>query len=260
MAPPPNDVMSTRAAARQWTDGRSIGLRNGPNATIGIPPVSRRRHDRPSVLSTVLGPQRWQRSFKRAIDIVGALVGLVVCAIPCVVIALGIKLTSPGPVFFCHTRIGRRGIPFQMIKFRTMRDGTHAEVLASRASREHYMDDDFKLPADDPRITPFGRLLRKLSIDEIPQFLNVLRGDMSLVGIRPLVPAELDLRPRFDRQCYELLRPGLTGAWQVDGRSTITSRKRRELDRSYVTNWSLRRDFLIMLRTPLAVLRIHCTH
>ena len=197
---------------------------------------------------------------KRVVDIVGAIVGVFVCVVPAVLIALVVKVTSRGPVFFRQTRVGLGGVDFEMIKFRTMRQGTHQEVLADRAAHETYVENDFKLPPDDPRITSVGRVLRKLSIDEIPQFINVLRGDMSLVGIRPVERAQLELRTETDQTIYKSMPPGLTGSWQIDGRSSIVPHERLELDRDYVANWSLTGDIKILLRTPFAVMHISRTH
>jgi lipopolysaccharide/colanic/teichoic acid biosynthesis glycosyltransferase len=156
--------------------------------------------------------------------------------------------------------VGEGGVNFEMIKFRTMREGTDDEVVAERQRHEELTDADFKLPPDDPRITPVGRVLRKLSIDEIPQFVNVLRGEMSLVGIRPLVRAELEIRPAADQRSYAAMRPGLTGLWQIDGRSSRVQHERLELDRAYVDNWSNRLDVTILARTVVAVFRVSRTH
>jgi lipopolysaccharide/colanic/teichoic acid biosynthesis glycosyltransferase len=203
-------------------------------------------------------PARWSHSLrtKRAIDVVGAWVGLAALALPSAVIAALIKTTSPGPVLYRQKRVGMHGLEFELIKFRTMLVGTHDEVLRHREQQLEYAENDFKLPADDPRITRVGRVLRKLSIDEIPQFVNVLRGEMSLVGIRPVERAQLEMRPVADQLDYTSMRPGLTGSWQIEGRSSIHPRARLALDRAYVASWSNWLDLRILLRTPLAVLHI----
>lgn len=196
-------------------------------------------------------------SVKRHIDVVLALL-LGVGAIPLgLAIAAAIKLTSRGPVFFRQKRVGRYGETFEIVKFRTMRPGTHEEVMQSPLEKKRYEANGFKMPEDDPRITAIGRLLRKTSLDELPQLLNVLRGDMSLVGIRPLLEDELAQRPVYDQRCYTLLPPGMTGLWQVSGRSTINTDLRLSLDRHYVEYWSLLGDLRILFRTPSAVLSTH---
>jgi len=197
---------------------------------------------------------------KRGMDITIALVAFVLMALAVLVIAIAVKSSSPGPVFFRQDRVGRDGKMFRIIKFRTMRDGTHRDVLESQESRERYMANDFKLPPDDPHITSVGRWLRKSSLDELPQFVNVLLGHMSVVGIRPIEPAQLDTRAPADQAIYEALRPGLTGIWQINGRSTMDPADRVTLDNRYVEEWSIWGDIKIMLRTPLAVLRVAHAH
>lgn len=197
---------------------------------------------------------------KRFVDLLLASVTLVLVAPLMAAVALAIKATSRGPVLFRQERIGRGGRPFTLVKFRSMRDGTHAEVLADEEQRRRYVENDFKLAPDDPRITKVGRFLRRTSLDELPQLLNVLRGEMSLVGVRPLLADELALRSPHDRACYELLPPGLTGLWQVEGRSAISHDDRYTLDRRYVEQWSLRNDLELLLRTPFAVLRVGAAH
>jgi lipopolysaccharide/colanic/teichoic acid biosynthesis glycosyltransferase len=197
---------------------------------------------------------------KRTIDVVVGAVALVLSFPVWMLIAALIKATSRGPVFFLQERVGRAGVPFTVIKFRTMRDGTHAEVLACEEQHAHYAANDFKLLPDDPRITKFGKILRKTSLDELPQLINVLRGQMSLVGIRPLLSDELARRDDFDQDCYKLMRPGMTGLWQVEGRSTIGSTDRVVLDRRYLETWSLIKDLKLLLATPLAILHLHHAH
>lgn len=169
--------------------------------------------------------------------------------------AAAIKATSTGPVLFRQKRVGKDGTLFEIYKFRTMRPGTDTEVMQCAVQREQYKANGFKLSEDDPRITRVGRLLRKTSLDELPQLINVLRGEMSLVGIRPLLEDELADRPSYDQDCYRLFRPEMTGLWQVSGRSAVELDDRIELDRRYVEEWSLQGDLSILLRTPIAVLR-----
>ena len=191
---------------------------------------------------------------KRGIDIAGAGLGLIVLSPVLIGIAIAIKLMSPGPVFFAQRRVGRRNQEFTMYKFRTMVVG--ADDL--KAELEHLNDlrgtPMFKI-ADDPRITPIGRFLRRSSLDEIPQLWNVLRGEMSLVGPRPLIPAENDHVVGWHRARLDLT-PGLTGPWQVMGRSAIPFAEMVKLDYLYVADWSLWNDIKLLMRTlPVVALR-----
>ena len=194
------------------------------------------------------------RRLSRALDIAIGLASLILCAPVMVVIAVLIRVTSRGPVIFRQSRVGLGAQSFEMLKFRTMANGTHAEVLNDPELRLLYELNDFKLPSDDPRITRVGRFLRRTSLDELPQLVNVLKGEMGLVGVRPLLPNELQIRSGHDRELYAHHRPGLTGLWQVAGRSTVGDTDRIELDRRYLEDWSVRSNFKILLRTPWAVL------
>lgn len=208
----------------------------------------------------VVPPTARALALQRAFDLTLAALGCLLFAIPVVVLALGVKLTSRGPVLFVQRRMGYGGDPFDLYKFRTMRDGTHREVLDDEAARQAYHDNDFKLPPDDPRITGIGRLLRKTSLDELPQLVNVLRGEMSIVGVRPLLAEEVAMRPSYDQALYRTKRPGMTGLWQVEGRSTVQKIDRLHLDRRYLEEWSVWGDVKIAARTPFAVLRISHAH
>jgi len=197
---------------------------------------------------------RAQLALKRAMSVVIASVALVVTTPLIALIALAIKLESRGPVFFIQERIGLGGRPFRLIKFRTM----VADAEARKAQLAHLNEVSgpaFKIKRD-PRITRVGAALRKLSLDELPQLWNVLKGDMSLVGPRPPTPNEVMYYTR--RQVQRLgIMPGLTGLWQVSGRSTITDFDQWiELDLRYAQQWSVWLDLLILLKTPLAVLRM----
>lgn len=200
------------------------------------------------------------RFVKRTLDIVLALVLLVLTIVLFVVVALVIMLRDHGPVFFTQTRIGREGRPFTLIKFRTMAPDTTAVLAADPELRRRFVENGYKLAPDDPRITPIGRFLRRTSLDELPQLLNVLGGQMSLVGIRPLVEQEYLERPSDDRALYASLRPGLTGLWQVEGRSRLSTDKRLDLDRQYARTCSTWVDVKILLRTPIALLRLNESH
>jgi exopolysaccharide biosynthesis polyprenyl glycosylphosphotransferase len=185
---------------------------------------------------------------KSAADRVSAALLLLVAGIPMLLIALLVKVTSPGPVFFRQERIGRNGEPFQMLKFRSM-------VADAEARLEEVMGGEvglFYKAVDDPRITPVGGFLRRFSIDELPQLLNVIRGDMSLVGPRPQIPAEV---AQYNDLAHRrlLVKPGMTGLWQVSGRSSLSAEESIRLDAYYAENWSLGGDLAIVLRTLKAV-------
>lgn len=183
---------------------------------------------------------------KRILDVVVALVGLVVCAPLFLIIAVLIKLDSPGPVFFQQVRVGYRGRFFRMVKFRTMVVGSERAVPNGSHKRP-----------DDPRVTRVGRWLRRTSLDELPQLLNVLRGEMSLVGPRPEM-VEIVLQHYEPWQYQRFLVPqGLTGWWQVTGRSTKLMHRHTEDDLYYIAHASLWFDLEILLRTVPAVLRGH---
>uniref|UniRef100_UPI000592951F sugar transferase n=1 Tax=Nocardia concava TaxID=257281 RepID=UPI000592951F len=174
-------------------------------------------------------------------------------ALPVMVIAaIAIKLTSPGPVFYLSERIGLDGAPFRMIKFRSMRTGADRDLGDLLAANDG-AGPLFKM-REDPRVTSIGRILRKYSLDELPQFINVLRGEMSVVGPRPPLRGEVE---RYDRKVRRrlLVKPGLTGLWQVSGRSDLSWDESVRLDLSYVENWSMVQDLLIIRKTIFAVAR-----
>lgn len=192
------------------------------------------------------------RFVKRAFDVVVSGGLLLLGSVPLLVVAAAVLLTSPGGLFFSHERIGKNGEPFRMLKFRSMvadADSRLAGLLQEQGSQDKPL---FKVE-NDPRITPVGRFLRRYSIDEIPQLINVLRGDMSLVGPRPQVAKEVAL---YDDAAARRLfvKPGMTGLWQVSGRSNLDWDESVRLDLYYVENWSLLYDVSIMVRTVRAVL------
>ncbi|KAA9135557.1 sugar transferase [Microbacterium caowuchunii] len=189
---------------------------------------------------------------KRLMDVGAAACALVAIALVTPLIALLIRLDSPGPVFFRQRRVGRDGREFDIVKFRTMRVGAESELAGLQAVNEG-AGALFKV-RQDPRITRVGAVLRKYSIDELPQFWNVLRGDMSVVGPRPPLPSEVQAYddPVF-RRLY--IRPGITGPWQIGGRSDLSWEQSVRLDLHYVENWSVASDIGIMLRTAGVVLR-----
>jgi exopolysaccharide production protein ExoY len=192
---------------------------------------------------------------KRLLDIAVALIALMLSCPLMLVVAALIKLTTGGPVIFAHPRVGFKGKTFRCYKFRSMvvdADAMLARHLAANPIAAQEWCEDHKLK-NDPRITPLGRLLRKSSLDELPQLFNVLRGEMSCVGPRPIVAGEL---ARYGSRVgfYLRARPGMTGMWQVSGRSTCGYRERVMLDRAYARRWSIWLDLALLLRTIPAVL------
>jgi exopolysaccharide biosynthesis polyprenyl glycosylphosphotransferase len=200
---------------------------------------------------TVMGVRRFGLSrtslaVKRALDLVGAVVGIALLAPLMGILVLLIRRSSPGPALFHQERIGKDGMPFNVLKFRTMVDGAD-DMKADLRERNEAAEGLFKI-ADDPRVTPIGKLLRRSSLDELPQLFNVLRGEMSLVGPRPLVPEEdCRIEGRHRRRLH--LKPGMTGQWQIFGSSKIPLREMVTIDYLYVANWTLWGDMKILCRT-----------
>ncbi len=190
------------------------------------------------------------RVVKRFIEVALVVLSAPITLSICAVLGLCVILTSPGPVFFSHRRIGRSGIFFSMWKFRTMCVNS-AEVLEQHLAMHPELHEEwnsFHKLRNDPRVTPLGKMLRRSSLDELPQLWNVLTGRMSLVGPRPIVAAEAE-KYGSDFASYLAVKPGLTGLWQISGRSTLTYDERVALDKRYVENWSLSGDIRILLRT-----------
>ena len=198
---------------------------------------------------------------KRALDIIGAGVGLVLLAPFFLIVALMVRADG-GPAFFAHQRVGRGGKLFGCLKFRSMVIDSQARLeslLASDPAARAEWEATRKLK-NDPRITRIGRFLRSTSLDELPQLINVLRGEMSLVGPRPVQEAEIDRYYGASAAHYMAVRPGITGLWQVSGRSETSYESRVALDVSYVSRPSLLADISILLRTPVAVLSRRGAH
>ncbi|MFN7138683.1 MAG: sugar transferase [Limisphaerales bacterium] len=189
---------------------------------------------------------------KRSVDVCGSLAALIVFSPLFALIALLIKLEDRGPVFFGQTRVGRFGKQFKMYKFRSMCVDAEDRMKELMAKNQHKEGVTFKIK-DDPRITRTGKWLRRLSLDELPQFYNVLIGDMSLVGPRPPVPREVALYSTTDRRRLAAL-PGITCFWQIGGRSEIDFSGQVELDVKYIENQSFWLDLKILMKTVPAVL------
>ena len=197
------------------------------------------------------GPTGWQRVAKRALDMIGTIVLLILLLPIMAAAAAAVKLTSRGPTLFVQERIGRHGQPFQMVKFRSMRMNAHED----REDVSHLNEAGgpvFKIRAD-PRVTRVGKVLRRLSIDELPQLFNVLRGEMSLVGPRPPLPEEYLTYGARERQRL-IVTPGLTCLWQISGRSDLDFDTWVSLDLHYIASWSFVLDLKILALTVPAVL------
>jgi lipopolysaccharide/colanic/teichoic acid biosynthesis glycosyltransferase len=193
---------------------------------------------------------------KRTADLAVALPALMLLSPVMLFIALAVKIHDGGPVFFSQERVGRQGRLFRCIKFRSMVVGAEDcidDLLSEDAAAAEEWREKQKL-AHDPRVTAVGRILRITSADELPQLINVVRGEMSVVGPRPITPDQIDeYGAGFGRYCTA--RPGITGLWQVSGRNETTFRRRSEFDQTYLAAWSLLTDFVLLLRTVEVVVR-----
>jgi exopolysaccharide production protein ExoY len=244
------EVMVGALGVSMWqaVEPPSVGLTTNPR-----PMADRRDHtNRPR-----LGHR--QLMVKRVLDVTVALFLLAVTAPVMAVVATLVSVTSRGPVLFRQQRVGRSGTVFEVLKFRTMIDGTDQIVRRDPALWAVYVANDHKLPHAVARYTPCGQLLRRFGVDELPQLVNVLRGQMSLVGNRPIEQTQLNERCESSQRLYGLLPPGLTGLWQVTGRSTITDDARIVLEDSYIRTWNIKQDLSLLIRTPVAVLRFDDT-
>jgi len=200
---------------------------------------------------------------KRVLDVMGSLLGILLLSPLFLALAAIIKITSSGPVLFQQKRIGQNGKPFTFLKFRSMYANNNAQIhqeyvtklIAGEANLEQSGGGKpaFKL-TNDPRVTPIGRFIRRTSLDELPQFFNVLSGEMSLVGPRPPVPYEYEAYDLWHRNRMMEVKPGITGLWQVTGRSRTTFDEMVRLDLQYAGSWSVLMDLRILLQTPKAVI------
>ncbi len=208
--------------------------------------------DRPGLSMQSMQSQSLAQFAKRCIDFTGAAIGMVALAPVFLGCALAVKLTSKGPIFFRQQRVGKSGRLFNCLKFRTMRVGAHAQqdLLRSNSIQD---GPAFKVH-NDPRITPVGRLLRKFSLDELPQLINVLFGDMSIVGPRPPIPTEVEKYTWWQRRRISV-KPGLTCVWQVYGRNRVSFKRWVEMDLYYIDNWSLWLDLKLIAHTVRVVVR-----
>lgn len=201
-------------------------------------------------------PESLRLSAKRAMDFSGALVGLLLLAPVMVVVAVLIRLDSPGPIFFRQLRRGHRGRLFWVLKFRTMVVDAEKKLGELEKKNESAGGVLFKMQ-NDPRVTPLGRFLRKSSLDELPQLINILRGEMSVVGPRPLQIRDSEMLQSLDPEGYRRrlqVMPGLTGPWQAGGRSDVDYAKMVEMDIEYAQTWSILGDLVLIAKTFVAVI------
>jgi lipopolysaccharide/colanic/teichoic acid biosynthesis glycosyltransferase len=208
-----------------------------------------------ATVSPATAPSARGAGAKRAADLAGSLILLLLASPVLLIVSLLVKRSSPGPAFFRQVRLGRNGERFLLLKFRTMCVDGEARLERDRDLFARYAAGGHKIPdGEDPRIIPLGRFLRRTGIDELPQLVNVLRGEMSLVGPRPILPVELPRYPAFV-ELMRGIRPGMTGAWQVSREHPADYDRRAEIDREYVTKRSMVTDALILLHTLVRALR-----
>lgn len=192
---------------------------------------------------------------KRVLDILISLFGIVICIVPMAVISILIKIESPGPAIYVHHRIGKNGKPLPILKFRSMRKDADGLIQFFTPEQMKEWEENFKLD-DDPRITRIGKFLRRSSLDELPQLFNVLKGQLSIVGPRPVVTEELE-KYGENKEKFLSVTPGLTGYWQAYARSTCSYEERMEMELFYVDNANFWWDIKIIFATFGAVLRGH---
>ncbi len=240
-----------------WSlEGTGISLLVAPALTdVAVPRVSIRPVSGVPLLM-VAEPvfTGWRKVAKAAFDVVAAGLGLLLISPVLAVLALAVRLSGPGPVLFRQTRIGKDGKEFRMFKFRSMVVDAESRLADLREQNDHGDSGVLFKMREDPRVTPVGRILRRYSFDELPQLFNVVLGHMSLVGPRPPLPAEV---AQYERSAHRrlLVKPGMTGLWQVSGRSDLAWDESVRLDLYYVENWSITLDTEIIAKTALAVAR-----
>ncbi len=190
---------------------------------------------------------------KRTVDIVGAVLGLVVFSPFFLIISIAIKATSKGPIIFAHKRVGKNGKDIYIYKFRSMVENAEELIKSFTPEQKAEFEANFKLE-NDPRITKVGNILRKTSLDELPQLLNILKGDISIVGPRPITEVETEIFGNY-KDVLLSVKPGLTGYWAANGRSNITYRRRRAMEIYYIKNRSICMDIQILAKTVLSVIK-----
>ena len=192
-------------------------------------------------------------SVKRVFDLVISTIGLIILSPIFLILAIIVKLDSKGPVFFAHTRYGKNGKKFKMYKFRTMYENAQDMINDFTPEQMKEWKENFKLQ-DDPRITKVGKFLRKTSLDELPQIVNIMKGDLSIIGPRPVIEEELE-KYGENKEKFLSVTPGLTGYWQANGRSSTTYEQRMEMELYYIDNLSLKMDIKVFFKTILSVLK-----
>jgi lipopolysaccharide/colanic/teichoic acid biosynthesis glycosyltransferase len=233
-------------------DAVVIDLRDG--VVIDLETAGRTRRDHRVLLlgdEGILGAPRWELTFKRVVDVVSSVFFLTVLAPLLLIAAIAVKVTSDGPLLYMQERVGKNGKTFRLAKFRSMRNGADGELEQYQHLNE--MDGPVFKIKEDPRITPVGRIMRKYSIDELPQLFHVLTGKMSLVGPRPPLPAEVATYDEWQRQRL-LTKPGITCIWQVSGRNDLDFETWVSMDIEYIRTWKATLDLVILLKTIPAVI------
>jgi len=258
-----DEVLISIPSERQYIQGMIQNLRNIPISIKIVPELYDLVTTRVAFEQVQSYPfieinkgdmDEWQRTMKRGMDIILSLIGLIILSPIFLITAIAIKLDSPGPVIFKQKRIGKNGLPFYMYKFRSMVTNAEEMLRKDPYLYQKYLNNNYKLdPNEDPRITKLGRFLRRTSLDEIPQLVNVLKGDMSLVGPRPVVMEELK-EYGLKTEDFLSVKPGVTGYWQVSGRSGVGYPERVDLELYYVYNQSIVMDIKILLKTVVSVL------
>lgn len=190
---------------------------------------------------------------KRFIDIILSFVGMIVLAPAFLLIAVLIKIDSKGPIFFVHNRVGKNGEKIGIYKFRTMVENAEELVKIFSEEQKKEFEESYKLQ-DDPRVTRIGKFLRKTSLDELPQILNILKGELSIIGPRPVIEEELE-KYEENKEKFLSVKPGLTGYWAANGRSDTTYAERVQMELYYIDNISLKLDIQVFFKTIIAVIR-----
>ncbi|MEX0815802.1 MAG: sugar transferase, partial [Gaiellales bacterium] len=249
---PEFEVIDTLSAVvGSGASGEVIDLARKPPVELRVIDGGRSDSADPALGAGLLSAARWQVLVKRAVDLAGGLLLLTLLLPVLLTICALVRATSAGPALYVQERVGREGRPFRMYKLRSMCQGAHLTRGELRNLNE-VAGPVFKIRRD-PRITPVGRLLRRLSIDELPQLINVIRGHMSLVGPRPPLPEEFATYNQREQERLSV-KPGITCIWQVSGRSDLDFETWVEMDLEYISTWNLRRDFRLLLRTLPAVI------
>lgn len=231
-------LVSTLASSKK-------GIRGRITEFTGVPMISYGPMPRDEV----------QSGTKRILDVTVSGLALIVLAPVFAVVAILIKILDPGPVFFSHQRLGWGGKRFKLHKFRSMKVNAEKILRSNPILYKSYVENDYKIPEEqDPRISPLGRFLRKSSLDELPQFWNVFKGEMTLVGPRPIVPAELEKYQPYE-DLFLSVKPGITGRWQADGRSNVKYPERAFMDIDYIGDHSALADLAIVIKTVPSVIR-----